>query len=83
MKIALFDAKPYDKPGFEKYGEEKLILDTIHRDSAKTAQEGQIEIYKRAGGTSVTVTVTEDNGELTAALDIEKRNSHNQGAKSW
>ena len=25
MKIALFDAKPYDKPGFEKYGEENGI----------------------------------------------------------
>ena len=25
MKIALFDAKPYDKPAFEKYGEEKGI----------------------------------------------------------
>ncbi|MBQ7400175.1 MAG: 2-hydroxyacid dehydrogenase [Clostridia bacterium] len=25
MKIALFDAKPYDKPGFEKFGEENGI----------------------------------------------------------
>ena len=25
MKIAFFDAKPYDKPSFEKYGQEKGI----------------------------------------------------------
>ncbi len=30
-----------------KFGEEKLIIDTIRKDSAKTDPEGVIEIYKR------------------------------------
>ena len=31
----------------EKFGEEKLIIDTIRKDVAKTSAEGVIEIYKR------------------------------------
>ena len=36
-----------DEEILEKFGEEKLIIDTIRKDSAKTDPEGVIEIYKR------------------------------------
>ena len=36
-----------DEAILEKFGEEKLIIDTIRRDVAKTGAEGVIEIYKR------------------------------------
>ena len=36
-----------DEEILAKFGEEKLIIDTIRKDSAKTAPEGVIEIYKR------------------------------------
>ncbi len=43
MKIALFDAKPYDKPGFEKYGEEngikfKFFETKLSEDTVNLAQ---------------------------------------------
>ena len=36
-----------DEEILAKFGEEKLIIDTIRKDSAKTDPEGVIEIYKR------------------------------------
>ncbi len=43
MKIAFFDTKPYDKPSFEKYGEEygvtfKYFETKLNRDTADLAQ---------------------------------------------
>ena len=29
MKIAFFDAKPYDKPSFEKYGKEIVLKTSV------------------------------------------------------
>ncbi len=36
-----------DEELLEKFGEEKLIIDSIRKDVAKTSAEGVIEIYKR------------------------------------
>ena len=36
-----------DEEILEKFGEEKILIDTIRKDAAKTADEGLIEIYKR------------------------------------
>jgi DNA-directed RNA polymerase subunit beta len=36
-----------DEELLEKFGEEKLIIDSIRKDTAKTSAEGVIEIYKR------------------------------------
>ena len=44
MKIAFFDAKPYDKPSFDRYGEEygitfKYFETKLNEDTAELAKD--------------------------------------------
>ena len=73
MKIAFFDAKPYDKPSFDKYGA-KLGLDIKYFETK--LNEDTVELGLKIFYINPVLCAVLVKGRLVIGLSVKKSNFH-------